>query len=217
MGETLTELQEAIRAFDEETAEEKTRQALEEGVDPQEAIEAATEVMRDIGNKFEHGELFLFDLTSAGEAMNAARKILEEEIVSAGGQRESEGKVVLGTVEGDIHDIGKKILSSLLAANGYEVIDLGVEVPPEEFVDEIEARDADAVGASAMLTTTKEKQKELVDVLEEAGLRDEVLVMVGGAPVTEEWCTEIGADLYGANAFESVEKLNDSNKAAIAG
>lgn len=217
MGDALTEMQEAIRAFDEETAEAKTRQALEEGVDPQEAIEAATEVMRDIGNKFEHGELFLFDLTSAGEAMNAAREILEEAIVSGGGERESEGKVVLGTVEGDIHDIGKKILSSLLAANGYEVIDLGVEVPPEEFVEEIEARDADAVGASAMLTTTKEKQKELVEVLEEAGLRDEVLVMVGGAPVTEEWCTEIGADLYGANAFESVEKLDDSQKAAIAG
>jgi trimethylamine corrinoid protein len=217
MEETLEELQEAIRNFDEEAAEEKTRKALDEGVDPQEAIEAATEVMRDIGDKFEHGELFLFDLTSAGEAMNAAREILEEEIIAGGGQRKSEGTVILGTVEGDIHDIGKKILSSLLAANGYEVIDLGVEVPASEFVEEVKERDADAVGASAMLTTTKEKQKELIEVLEEEGVRDEVLVMVGGAPVTEEWRDEIGADLYGANAFESVEKLGDSQQAAIAG
>lgn len=217
MGETLEELQDAIRNFDEELAEEKTRKALEEGVDPQKAIEAATEVLRDIGDKFEHGELFLFDLTSAGDAMNASREILEQEILDAGGQRESEGKVILGTVEGDIHDIGKKILSSLLAANGYEVIDLGVEVPATEFVETVKAQDADAVGASAMLTTTKEKQREIVEELEAEGIRDEVTVMVGGAPVTEEWSAEIGADLYGANAFESVEKLGESQQAAIAG
>ncbi|MFP4529810.1 MAG: B12-binding domain-containing protein [Halodesulfurarchaeum sp.] len=217
MGETLEELQSAIRNFDEELAEEKTRKALEEGVDPQEAIEAATEVLRDIGDKFEHGELFLFDLTSAGDAMNASREILEQEILDAGGTRESEGKVILGTVEGDIHDIGKKILSSLLAANGYEVIDLGVEVPATEFVEEVKKRDADAVGASAMLTTTKEKQREIIEELEAEGIREEVTVMVGGAPVTEEWSSEIGADLYGANAFESVEKLGESRQAAIAG
>jgi trimethylamine corrinoid protein len=217
MGDTLTELQEAIRTFDEEAAEEKTRQAIEEGVDPQEAIEAATAVMREIGEKFEHGELFLFDLTSAGEVMGAAREILEDEILDAGGERESEGKVVLGTVEGDIHDIGKKILSSLLAANGYEVIDLGVEVPASTFAAEVSEHDADAVGASAMLTTTKEKQRELVEVLEDEGLREEVIVMVGGAPVTEEWRSEIGADIYGANAFESVEKLEESQKVAVTG
>jgi len=217
MGETLEELQEAIRNFDEELAEQKTREALKKGEDPQEAIEAATEVLRDIGDKFEHGELFLFDLTSAGDAMNASREILEQEILDEGGQRESEGKIILGTVEGDIHDIGKKILSSLLAANGYEVIDLGVEVPASEFVEEVKETDADAVGASAMLTTTKEKQREIVETLEAEGLREEVTVMVGGAPVTEEWSTEIGADIYGANAFESVEKLDDSQQAAIAG
>ncbi len=217
MGETLEELQEAIRSFDEEAAEAKTREALKEDIDPQKAIEAATEVLQEIGEKFEHGELFLFDLTSAGDAMNASREILEAEIVAGGGERESEGKVILGTVEGDIHDIGKKILSSLLAANGYEVIDLGVEVPATEFAEEIEKQGADAVGASAMLTTTKEKQQELIDVLEAEGLRDDVIVMVGGAPVTEEWQTEIGADLYGANAFESVEKLDETRTQVIAG
>jgi methylmalonyl-CoA mutase cobalamin-binding domain/chain len=104
-----------------------------------------------------------------------------------------------------------------VAANGYEVIDLGVEVPASEFVEEVKETDADAVGASAMLTTTKEKQREIVETLEAEGLREEVTVMVGGAPVTEEWSTEIGADIYGANAFESVEKLDDSQQAAIAG
>ena len=217
MGETLEELQTAIRNFDEALAEEKTRQALDEGVEPQKAIEAATAVLQEIGAKFERGELFLFDLTSAGDAMNASREILEQEILDSGGERESEGKVVLGTVEGDIHDIGKKILSSLLAASGYEVIDLGVEVPAEEFVDEVKARNADAVGASAMLTTTKEKQREIVEALKAEGIRDEVIVMVGGAPVTEEWRTEIGADLYGANAFESVEKLSETQQPVVPG
>ena len=217
MSETLEELQEAIRTFDEEGAEEKTRQALEEGIDPQKAIEAATEVLRDIGDKFENGQLFLFDLVSAGDAMNASREILEEEITAAGGERESEGKVVLGTVEGDIHDIGKKILAALLSANGYEVIDLGVEVPPEEFVETFEEIQADAVGASAMLTTTKEKQRELVEVLEAEGVREDVIVMVGGAPVTDEWLDEIGADIHGENAFDAVQKLNETKESAIAG
>lgn len=217
MSETLEELQDAIRNFDEEKAEEATRQALEEGVDPQVAIEAATEVLEDIGNKFEHGELFLFDLVSAGDAMNASREILEQAITDAGGERESEGKVILGTVEGDIHDIGKKILAALLSANGYEVIDLGVEVPAEEFIEKYQELQADAVGASAMLTTTKEKQRELVDLLEEEGIREDVIVMVGGAPVTDEWRDEIGADIHGENAFDAVRKLNQTKESAVAG
>ncbi len=217
MSETLEELQDAIRNFDEDTAEEKTRQALEEGVDPQEAIEAATDVLEEIGNKFEHGELFLFDLVSAGDAMNASREILEQAIQDAGGERQSEGKVILGTVEGDIHDIGKKILAALLSANGYEVIDLGVEVPAEEFIEKYSELQADAVGASAMLTTTKEKQRELVDRLEDEGIREDVIVMVGGAPVTDEWRDEIGADIHGENAFDAVRKLNQTKESAVAG
>lgn len=216
MSGTLEELQEAIRNFDEEAATEKTRQALDEGIDPQKAIGAATEVLEEIGNKFEDGELFLFDLVSAGDAMNASREILEEAIQDAGGERESEGKVVIGTVEGDIHDIGKKILAALLSANGYEVIDLGVEVPAEEFVETYNDLEADAVGASAMLTTTKEKQRELVDRLEEEGVREDVIVMVGGAPVTDEWRDEIGADIHGENAFEAVRKLDETEQ-AVAG
>lgn len=216
MSETLEELQDAIRNFDEEGAEAKTRQALEEGIDPQTAIEAATEVLEDVGNKFEEGQLFLFDLVSAGDAMNASREILEAEITNRGDERESEGKVILGTVEGDIHDIGKKILAALLSANGYEVVDLGVEVPAEEFIATFKELDADAVGASAMLTTTKEKQRELIEDLEAEGIRDDVIVMVGGAPVTDEWRDKIGADIHGETAFEAVKKLNET-KGAIAG
>lgn len=217
MSRELKELKEAIRNMDESAAEQATRDALEAGADPQAAIEAATTVLRDIGDKYEVGELFLFDLVSVADAMNASREILEEAIIEEGDERESEGRVILGTVEGDIHDIGKKILAALLTANGYEVIDLGVEVPAEEFVAKFEELNADAIGASAMLTTTKEKQREIVEELEAAGLRDEVVVMVGGAPVTDEWCDEIGADIQGENAFDAVKKLKDTAPAAVAG
>lgn len=217
MTDTLVELQEAIRNFDEETAEKKTRQALEEGIDPEEAITAATDVLGEIGEKFDNGDLFLFDLVSAGDAMNSSREILEEAIISHGGERDSKGKVVLGTVEGDIHDIGKQILGALLSANGYEVFDLGVEVPASEFINKFEEIDADAVGASALLTTTKEKQKELVQTFESEGIRDDAIIMVGGAPVTEEWKDKIGADIYGETAFTAVKKLNEKQEAIVGG
>lgn len=213
MSDTLEELQEAIRNFDEDEAEAKTRQALDEGIDPADAIKASTDVLKDIGQKFENGELFLFDLVSAGDAMNASRELLEEAIKKQGGERESEGKIVLGTVEGDIHNIGKKILGAILTANGYEVIDLGTEVPAEDFINKTKEIDADAVGASALLTTTKEKQRELVEALEEEGIRQDVIVMVGGAPATEEWKNEIGADVYGDTAFDAIDNLKKAMEA----
>lgn len=217
MTETLVELQEAIRNFDEERAEKKTRQALEEGIDPEQAIKAATDVLGEIGEKFDNGDLFLFDLVSAGDAMNSSREILEEEIISQGGERDSKGKVVLGTVEGDIHNIGKQILGALLSANGYEVFDLGVEISASEFINKFEEIDADAVGASALLTTTKEKQREIVETFESEGIRDEAIVMVGGAPVTEEWKDNIGADIYGETAFTAVKKLNEKQEETVGG
>jgi corrinoid protein of di/trimethylamine methyltransferase len=203
-------MKEAIIDGDEERAAEATREALDEGAEPQEAIKAASKVLGEVGDKYDSGEYFLFDLVASGDAMNEAREILEEAIFAEGGERESEGKVVIGTVEGDIHDIGKKILGSVLTARGFEVFDLGVEVPADEFVEKIEEIEPEAIGASALLTTTKEKQRELVEVLEEEGLRDDVLVMVGGAPCTEEWKDEIEADLYGENAFVAVSKLQET-------
>lgn len=210
MTEHIEEMKQAIIEGDEKKAEEATKKALEAGADPQETISEASEALGVVGDKYDTGDYFLFDLVGSGDAMNASRIILESALKDGGDERESEGKVVLGTVEGDIHNIGKKILGAVLTARGYEIFDLGVEVPPEEFAEKIEEIDSDVVGASALLTTTKEKQRELVETLEEEGMLDDVIVMVGGAPVTEEWKNEIGADLYGEDAFTAVKKLEDA-------
>lgn len=215
MQATLDGLQEAIEDGQEAETREITRALLDQGIDPEEAIKTASDVLGEIGEKYDRGEYFLFDLVASGDAMNAAREILEAEIVDRGGTRENEGTVVLGTVEGDIHNIGKKILGALLTANGFDVIDLGVEVPADEFVESVRDQDAAAVGASALLTTTKEKQRELVERLDEAGLKDEVVVMVGGAPCSEEWKAQIDADLYSENAFEAVADLEQHLGASI--
>lgn len=209
MTEHIEDMKQAIVDGDEKKAEAATRKALEAGADPQEAISEASEALGVVGDRYDTGEYFLFDLVGSGDAMNAARVILENALKDGGDERESEGKVVLGTVEGDIHNIGKKILGAVLTARGYEIFDLGVEVPPAEFAEKIEEVDSDAVGASALLTTTKEKQRELVETLEDKGMLDDVHVMVGGAPATEEWKDEIGADLYGEDAFTAVKKLED--------
>lgn len=214
MDATLDALQEAIEEGQEERAAEITNELLAQGIDPEDAIKAASDVLGEIGEKYDRGEYFLFDLVASGDAMNAAREILEEAIMEQGGERDSAGTVVLGTVEGDIHNIGKKILGAILTANGFEVIDLGVEVPADEFVETVQEADSDAVGASALLTTTKEKQRELVERLEDEGLKDDVVVMVGGAPCTEEWQEEIGADLYSENAFDAVGALESQLAAA---
>lgn len=215
MQATLDTLQEAIEEGQEAETREITQELLDQGIDPKEAIKAASDVLGEIGEKYDRGEYFLFDLVASGDAMNAAREILEAEIVERGGTRDNARPVVLGTVEGDIHNIGKKILGALLSANGFDVIDLGVEVPADEFVESVKGQDAVAVGASALLTTTKEKQRELVERLEKAGLKDEVVVMVGGAPCSKEWKAEIGADLYSENAFEAVEDLEQHLGASI--
>lgn len=207
MSATIDDLQDAIREGQEERAADITEELLEDGTDPKKAIKAASDVLGEVGDMYDTGEFFLFDLVASGDAMNASREILEEALLEQGDERDSAGTVVLGTVEGDIHNIGKKILGAILTANGFDVVDLGVEVPADEFVETIEEVDTDAVGASALLTTTKEKQRELVETLEAEGMRDEVLVMVGGAPCTEEWKDEIGADLYSENAFEAVDRL----------
>lgn len=210
MTEHIEELQQAIVDGDEDRAIEATEKALDEGADPQDTISAASEILSVVGDKYDTGEYFLFDLVASGDAMNGAREILEQAIKEKGEERESEGKVVIGTVEGDIHNIGKKILGAVLTARGYEVFDLGVEVPPEDFVEKIKEVDSDAVGASALLTTTKEKQRDLVETLDEEGLREDVTIMVGGAPCTEEWKNEIGADVYGEDAFTAVNQLEET-------
>lgn len=188
-----------------EDAERLARQALEQGVDPLQAIQLGfLPGVNEVGRGFECGELFLPDLVRAGEAMKAAVQVLEPEMVKRGTAREMKATVVLGTTQGDIHEIGKNLVATMFAANGYRVFDLGVNVPAEAFVAKAAEVNADFVGVSALLTTTMLGQRAVVSALEQAGLRSHVKVLIGGAPVTPQWAAEIGADGTAEDALGAV-------------
>ena len=188
-----------------EIAEDLAKRAIEAGVDPLDAINKGFVVgVNDVGERFGCGEAFLPDLVMAGEAMKAAVAILDPELARRGAQRQTFGNVVVGTVQGDIHDIGKTLVATMLSASGFQVYDLGVDVSAERFIEKVREVKADIVGLSALLTTTMVKQKSIIEELEEAGLRPQVKVMVGGAPVTHEWATHIGADGYSEDAIGAV-------------
>ncbi|MGA2858265.1 MAG: corrinoid protein [Candidatus Sulfotelmatobacter sp.] len=188
-----------------ESARESANQALALGIAPLDAINKGFVAgLNSIGEQFNRGEVFLPDLVMAGEAMKAAVAVLEPEMQKRGTQREILGKVVLGTVKGDIHEIGKSLVSTLLTASGFQVFDLGVNVPIELFAEKARDLQADLVGVSALLTTTMQGQKSVVEALDRHGLRPKVKVIVGGAPVTRDWADKIGADGYGQDAMAAV-------------
>lgn len=188
-----------------EEAERLARQAVEQGIEPVEAInEGYVAGLDEVGQQFGCGEMFLPDLVQAAEAMKAAVAVLEPEMARRGSSRHVLGKVVIGTVEGDIHDIGKTLVATMLSASGFEVYDLGVSVPLQKFIDKAGEVGADIVGLSALLTTTMVKQRKIIEDLAKAGLRPKVKVMVGGAPVTRGWADEIGADGYSEDAMGAV-------------
>jgi len=206
MSEKLFEaLCQAVIDGEEEEAEALVKQALEQGVDPLACInEGLVKGIEEVGELFSNGTYFLPELIQGAGAMKAALEILEPELVGKE-QRAVVGTVVLGTVAGDQHEIGKTLVGTMLTANGFDVVDIGVDRQPEDFIAAIEEANADIVGASALLTTTLLEQKRLIDSLVEAGLRDKVKVMVGGAPVTENFSKEIGADGYANDAISAVE------------
>jgi corrinoid protein of di/trimethylamine methyltransferase len=188
-----------------ESARESANKALALGIDPLDAINKGFVLgLNSIGEQFNRGEVFLPDLVMAGEAMKAAVAVLEPEMQKRGTQREILGKVVLGTVKGDIHEIGKSLVSTLLTASGFQVFDLGVNVPIELFAEKARELQADLVGVSALLTTTMQGQKSVVEALDRHGLRPKVKIIVGGAPVTRDWADKIGADGYGQDAMAAV-------------
>jgi corrinoid protein of di/trimethylamine methyltransferase len=200
----LERLAQAVADGEPEEAEALARQALEQGLDPLRCIdEGLTPGIERVGELFETGEYFLPDLIIGGDAMKAALAILEPALSGAQG-RKILGRVVLGTVEGDLHEIGKTLVGTLLTANGFEVTDIGIDQPARAFVDAVVRTEATLVGASALLTTTMLHQGEVVQALKEAGLRDRVKIMVGGAPVTESWCSQIGADGYAEDAAAAI-------------
>jgi corrinoid protein of di/trimethylamine methyltransferase len=187
-------------------ARELAEAALRAEIDPLEAIDRGFKPGMDVvGDGFANGELFIPDLMMSGEAMKAAIAALEPEMMRLKTQRQVLGRVVIGTVQGDIHEIGKTLVATMLSANGFEVRDLGVDVSAQQFLDAVRETGANVVGMSALLTTTILNQEAVIGALEEAGLREQVKVIVGGVPASPDWAEEIGADGYAENATEAVE------------
>ena len=204
--EIIEGLRRAVREYDPEMAREYAQKAVEVGIDPVKALEEGlAKALREIGDKFGRGEIFLTELVAAAQTMEAGAEILKKKILEAG-RAEYVGRFLIGTVEGDIHSLGKGIVAAMLMAAGFEVIDLGEDVPTEVFVEKVRELKPDILGLSALMTTTMAKQKEVIEALKAANLRDKVKVMVGGAPVTEEWAREIGADACGLDASDAVRK-----------
>lgn len=201
----LAELTASVVAGDEEATARLTRLGLDQGLDPLTLVNRGlTAGMNVIGARFASGECFIPHLVMAGKAMKAAMRIVEPELRRSGSAVESSGIAVLGTVHGDIHEIGKSLVGVMLTANGFQVHDLGVDVPVETFVAEVRRTGAALLGLSALLTTTMVIQRRVIQALQAAGLRERVKVMVGGAPVTRGWAEEIGADGYAEDASGAV-------------
>jgi len=203
--EIYQKLAQAVIDGESEDAEALARQALEVGLEPLECInKGLTKGIQHVGELFADGECYLPELILSANAMKAALGVLEPAMLG-GKQREIVGKVVLGTVQGDLHEIGKNLVSIILTANGFHVIDIGVDKPVSEFIKAVKENNATIVGASALLTTTMMEQKKLIDALKEAGLRAQVKVMIGGAPVNQDYAKQIGADGYAENAVSAVK------------
>jgi corrinoid protein of di/trimethylamine methyltransferase len=188
-----------------ENASALATQALDQGLHPLEVIDSGfVPGMAEVGEQFAKHRMFLPDMLAAAEAMKAAMAVLEPELTRQGEAHPCPGTVVLGTTKGDIHEIGKTLVGTLLTANGFKVHDLGVDIPCEQFAASARQFNADIIGVSALLTTTMRGQKSVVEALERAGLRPSVKVIVGGAPVTQRWAEEIGADGYAKDAISAV-------------
>jgi corrinoid protein of di/trimethylamine methyltransferase len=199
----LTKLYEVILNGDSKSAIAITKQALAEGADPMEIVNRhMIPAMDEAGRRFECEDYFVPELLLAARAMKGALELIRPLLAARGD--EPIGRVVIGTVKGDLHDIGKNLIASMLEGGGFEVIDLGTDVSPEKFVQAVKERHANVVCLSALLTVTMPSMKTTIDALKSAGVRDQVRVLVGGAPVTEQWAKEIGADGYGSNAAAAV-------------
>ena len=182
---------------------------IQKGAGVKDLLEALTEGLKELGEKFSRGEAFIPELVFGGEIFHEAMKAMGPQMSKGGGaQIKAKGKVIMATVKGDLHDIGKNLVTTFLTVGGYQVIDLGTDVPNEKLIDIIQKEKPDVVGLSALLTTTMLGQRQFMTMLKEKGLRDKVKVMVGGAPVSQAWADEIGADGYGADAVDGKNKID---------
>ncbi len=204
----LDEIYKALQIGNVKGAQLKTQQALDNGVEPGSILEdALIASMREVGEKFKKGEIFLPEVMMAAKAMQAALDCLKPKLVETGVK--PLGKVVIGTVKGDQHDIGKNLVSMMMMGTGIEVIDLGTDVSPEKFINAAKESEAQIIALSALLTTTMIQQRVVIEELKKAGLREKVKVMVGGAPVTESFAKEIEADAYTKDAGSAAQKARE--------
>jgi corrinoid protein of di/trimethylamine methyltransferase len=202
MGD-YSDLYQAILEGNAKKAKEATERALAEGADPNELLDRyMIPAMDEVGRRFDCQEYFVPELLIAARAMKTALELLTPRLAQAGGRKA--GKVIIGTVKGDIHDIGKNLVASMLEGGGFEVTDLGVDVPAEKFVEAVGNQENVIVAMSALLTTTMGYMREVIKALEQAGIRNRVKVMIGGAPITQRFADEIGADGYSENASGAV-------------
>ena len=199
----LKRLYDAVVNGDAKGAHAITEQALAEGVDPLKLVnEFMVPAMDEVGRRFEANEYFVPELLISARAMKASLDLIRPLLMARGDK--PIGRVAIGTVKGDLHDIGKNLVASLLEGGGFEVIDLGVNVSPEKFIETVKTKDANIVAMSALLTTTMPAMKTTIDALKQAGIREKVKVLIGGAPITQKYADEIGADGFSENAVGAV-------------
>ena len=200
----LKELASALERGDAPTVEKLTQQALDEGVGPKEILDGALIAgMQVVGKRFKDNEIYVPEVLIAARAMTSGMKVLEPQLVKAGVK--PVGTIAMGTVRGDLHDIGKNLVGMMMRGNGFKVIDLGIDVTPEQFVETAKQEGVDLIGMSALLTTTMPSMKATIEGLQKEGLLGKVIVMIGGAPVTQRYADEIGADGYAPDAGSAVD------------
>ena len=197
----------SILDLDQSLAEEVAKKALDAGVSGMELLENGYLVgLDEIGEKFNAGSCFLPELIKSGKIMERVVELVNQSLQEEGQSSSSKGKLLIATVQGDVHDIGKTIVASIFRANGFDVMDIGNDIPNDKIIDEAEKFGADIIGTSALLTTTMPQQRKLEEKLKESGLRDKYKTIVGGAPVTKKWAESIGADAYAEDASDGVKK-----------
>jgi 5-methyltetrahydrofolate--homocysteine methyltransferase len=200
----LEDLRKSVIEGDQNSAQDQVRQALAENIPPERILtDGLISAMSEVGRMFEEGEFFVPEMLVSARAMKAGLAILRPSLAAA--NIRAIGKVVIGTVQGDLHDIGKNLIGMMLEGAGFEVIDLGVDVTPEKYVAAVQEHHPDLIGCSALLTTTMPRMQDIILALQAAGLRNTVKVMIGGAPVTEQYAREIGADFYAPDAASAAQ------------
>jgi corrinoid protein of di/trimethylamine methyltransferase len=214
MSELLKSLQEAILTIDDETALRVTQELLDAGTEPEEILESGmTEALLELGRRWNCGEAFLPEVVAAAGIFERCSELVEPALLAKADRKVSD-KAIIATVKGDLHDLGKNIVGAMMKTVGLEVHDLGKNVPTEKIIEAVKELEPKIIGLSALLTTTMPEQENVIKALEDEGLRSDVKVMVGGAPVTQEWADRIGADGYAPNAPEAVRVALSLAKAA---